>query len=171
MLAAQTMIKTAGVRKVFDDFRSDDILATSIFVSKLIAVFVGIIWIALAALTWRDIRQRTRQPAAIAAAVLLVAAGFVPGYWIYLLVRPGSTVEQREEDALRRRILLDYAPASFCHTCHKGIREDYAVCPYCSSPVQTNCEQCGHRHGGEQEALSAEPSTSGFVGSGNAIPA
>ena len=71
--------------------------------------FLAALWLSLVIWTYRDIRQRARDPLARILAVLVVAVLFLPGILIYLILRPPHTLEDDyqhtlEEEALAERL-------------------------------------------------------------------
>ena len=58
----------------------------------VLGAYLAVIWVALIFWTYRDIRQRSRDPIIQFAAVLLVLVFFFPGHWIYLILRPRQTL-------------------------------------------------------------------------------
>ncbi|MEJ5203453.1 MAG: hypothetical protein WHV66_14605, partial [Anaerolineales bacterium] len=55
--------------------------------------FIAALWFSLVIWTYRDIRQRARDPLARILAILVVAVLFLPGIVIYLILRPPRTLE------------------------------------------------------------------------------
>jgi hypothetical protein len=74
---------------------------------------------------------------------LLVLVTFLPGLWIYLVMRPRYTRAQLyarmlEEEALRLELDRDVA----CPSCSRPIREDFLVCPACRAQLKSACTSC-----------------------------
>ncbi|MFN8506576.1 MAG: zinc ribbon domain-containing protein [Dehalococcoidia bacterium] len=114
---------------------------------RLAALSVGIYWAALwlAVTFWagRDARVRSGSGAFSALAVLLVAAGSVPGLALYLLVRPRSTERQRylrslQETALQRLLMEE----EHCPACKRVVRAEYLMCPACLMQLKRSCAAC-----------------------------
>lgn len=82
-------------------FLSDDPLLRSIQAGL---VSLGAFLIFLVFFTTRDILLRTRSFAYMALCILLVALLPGIGFLLYLLIRPSSTIRQREQDALIREL-------------------------------------------------------------------
>jgi hypothetical protein len=100
--------------------------------------FGGIVW------TYRDIRQRTRDPLVQALAILLVVGLYLPGLLVYLLLRPQNTLEEiylqtLEEEALLRSI----EEFHFCPGCSTQVKETWMVCPICQTQLKNKCKNCG----------------------------
>ena len=63
-------------------------------------------WLGLILWTWRDIRQRSRDPLAPIAASLMVAVLGLFGIIIYVLLRPPETLAEAYERSLEEEALL-----------------------------------------------------------------
>lgn len=76
------------------------------YLVTFMVIFLAAFWIATVFWTYRDIRQRTRDPILQTAAVLLVLVFNFPGHWIYLIVRPRQTLTELYERSLEEEALL-----------------------------------------------------------------
>lgn len=117
--------------------------ATAEGVALLVGAYVGAFWLALVFWTARDARQRTGSFAAQMVAALLVLGLFLPGLFIYLMVRPRRTLSQRyaqtlEEEALRLELDREVA----CPACSRRVHDDYLVCPACLTELKRACTAC-----------------------------
>lgn len=113
-------------------------------VLTVLSIYGAIIWVALIFWVFRDIRQRTRDPIMQLIAVLLVLAGFLPGHWIYLILRPRQTLTELYERSLEEEaILQDLDDQKACPACRRRVRDDYLVCPSCLTELKEPCEACG----------------------------
>lgn len=70
------------------------------------AAFVAALWLSLIFWTYRDIRQRTRDPLVHILATLVAAVLFLPGVLIYLILRPSHTLEEDYQRSLEEEALL-----------------------------------------------------------------
>ena len=109
----------------------------------LFALYVAAFWLTLVFWTARDIRQRTSDQVAQVAAVLLVVCAFLPGLWLYLVLRPRYTRSQQyaralEEEALRMELEKDIA----CPKCSRAVQDDFLVCPACRATLKQPCTAC-----------------------------
>ncbi len=112
-------------------------------VLTVLSIYGAIIWVALIFWVFRDIRQRTRDPIMQLIAVLLVLAGFLPGHWIYLILRPRQTLTELYERSLEEEaILQDLDDQKACPACRRRVRDDYLVCPFCLVELKERCEAC-----------------------------
>ncbi len=112
-------------------------------VLTVLSIYGAIIWVALIFWVFRDIRQRTRDPVMQIISVLLVLAGFLPGHWIYLILRPRQTLTELYERSLEEEaILQDLDDQKACPVCRARVRDDYLICPSCLAELKEPCEAC-----------------------------
>jgi hypothetical protein len=106
-------------------------------------IFLSAFWVAVVFWTYRDIRQRTRDPILQTAAVLLVLIFNFPGHWIYLIVRPRYTLTELYERSLEEEALLqELEDQKACPTCKRRVKDEYLVCPSCRTQLKEACRQC-----------------------------
>ncbi len=106
--------------------------------------FIAALWLSLVIWTYRDIRQRARDPLARILAVLVVAVLFLPGIVIYLILRPSRTLEEEYQHTLEEEALLQaIEDSALCPGCGRRIKENWTVCPGCHTKLKKNCHQCG----------------------------
>ncbi|MGH2633869.1 MAG: zinc ribbon domain-containing protein, partial [Tepidiformaceae bacterium] len=109
----------------------------------LLVVYLGAIWLTLIFWTYRDIRQRSRDPVLQTVAVLLVLVFFLPGHWIYLIVRPRHTLTDLYERSLEEEALLqELEDQKGCPACKRRVHDDYLVCPSCRTQLKEPCRSC-----------------------------
>ncbi|MXZ89076.1 MAG: zinc ribbon domain-containing protein [Dehalococcoidia bacterium] len=112
-------------------------------VLTVLSIYGAIIWVALIFWVFRDIRQRTRDPVMQIISVLLVLAGFLPGHWIYLILRPRQTLTELYERSLEEEaILQDLDDQKACPACRRRVRDDYLICPFCLVELKEPCPDC-----------------------------
>ena len=108
------------------------------------AAFLAALWVALIIWSWRDIRNRTRDPLVHVLSVLVVAVLFVPGALVYLILRPPRTLEEEYQRTLEEEALLTaIEEQAVCPGCGRRIREDWQVCPNCQTRLRKPCHNCG----------------------------
>lgn len=106
-------------------------------------IFLSAFWIATVFWTYRDIRQRTRDPILQTSAVLLVLIFNFPGHWIYLIVRPRQTLSELYERSLEEEALLqELEDQKACPTCKRRVKDEFLVCPSCRTQLKEACRQC-----------------------------
>ncbi len=117
--------------------------ATATLVAGTFVVYIGALWLTLIFWAYRDARRRSRSATFQAAAVALVAFFFVPGLWLYLLMRPRLTLSQQYAAALEEEALLEELDEIMnCPGCNRRVREEYLLCPSCLAELKTPCERC-----------------------------
>jgi hypothetical protein len=108
------------------------------------AAFIAALWLSLLIWTYRDIRNRVRDPLIRILAVLVVAVLFLPGIVIYLIIRPPRTLEEEYQHTLEEEALLTAIEDNpLCPGCGRRVREDWLACPNCYTKLKKNCHQCG----------------------------
>lgn len=105
---------------------------------------IAAIWLGLILWTWRDMRQRSRDPLAQVAASLMVAVLGLFGVIIYVLLRPQETLAEAYERSLEEEALLQNIEARpVCPGCGRAVKEAWQVCPYCHTKLKKPCIHCG----------------------------
>ena len=106
--------------------------------------FLAAFWLALVIWTWRDIRNRARDPLSQVLAVLVVAALTLPGVLVYLILRPAHTLEEDYQRTLEEEALLaSIEDQSLCPGCERRVHDDWQVCPNCHTKLKKSCLHCG----------------------------
>jgi hypothetical protein len=129
---------------MISDLVNEGVISAMVLSLKLISAYIAIVWIALVYWTYRDIKRRTKDPALQCAATLLSLIFFLPGYWLYLMLRPRLTLSEVAEEELREAILAEYRGMNFCPGCHARVREEYVACPSCQMSLRAACPDCSH---------------------------
>ncbi|NMB53557.1 MAG: zinc ribbon domain-containing protein [Leptolinea sp.] len=107
------------------------------------AAFFAALWLSLIIWTFRDIRARTRDSFARILAVLVVAVLNVLGIVIYLILRPGRTLEEEYQRTLEEEALLKaIEEINTCPGCGRHTREDWVICPTCQTRLKKSCPAC-----------------------------
>ncbi len=108
------------------------------------AAFLVALWLSLIFWTYRDIRNRGSDPLLRILAVLLVAVLFLPGWVIYLVLRPPHTLEEEYQRTLEEEALLQAVEeAARCPGCGRRVQADWLLCPYCHTRLKKACHHCG----------------------------
>ncbi|MCC7363382.1 MAG: zinc ribbon domain-containing protein [Dehalococcoidia bacterium] len=127
----------------FDSWPGGSWEATLKGVITVLAIYLAALWLTLVFWTYRDIRQRTRDPIIQTVAVLLVLVFFLPGHWLYLILRPRYTLTELYERSLEEEALLqELEDQKACPTCKRRVTEEYLVCPSCRTQLKEPCRQC-----------------------------
>ncbi len=105
---------------------------------------IAAIWLGLILWTWRDMRQRSRDPLAQVAASLMVAVLGLFGVIIYVLLRPQETLTEAYERSLEEEALLqNIETRPVCPGCGRVVKDAWQVCPYCHTKLKKPCVHCG----------------------------
>ncbi len=104
-----------------------------------------VLWLSAVVWVYRDVRNRTGDPASQLVAVLLVAVFNVPGLLVYLVIRPHDTMADAYEKSLETEAILHelQITANSCQTCQRPIEDDFLVCPHCRTILREACRSCG----------------------------
>lgn len=115
-----------------------------VFLSGFSIVFLVILWISLIIWTYRDIRLRTNDRFLRIVSVLISTILFVPGVFIYLLLRPYKTLDEAYQVSLEEEALLQTLEEfSSCPGCDRQIAEEWMICPDCHTRLKKKCAGCG----------------------------
>ena len=126
------------------DFDPASLSNFMLFVAAWGGAFIAALWLSLVIWSYRDIRQRARDPLARILAVLVVAVLFLPGIVIYLILRPPRTLEDEYQHSLEEEALLQsIEESSLCPGCGRRTKENWTVCPNCHTKLRKACHQCG----------------------------
>ncbi|NLF49915.1 MAG: zinc ribbon domain-containing protein [Leptolinea sp.] len=107
------------------------------------AAFLAALWLSLIFWTFRDIRARTRDNFARILAVVVVTVLSIPGIVIYLILRPGRTLEEEYQHTLEEEALLKaIEEINTCPGCGRHTREDWILCPTCQTSLKKSCPSC-----------------------------
>ena len=147
-------------------------------IAMVTLTYVALIWLALVFWTVRDAARRSASLSTQLVAGALVLCFFVPGYWLYLILRPRLTLADKFERNLESEaVLAELSDRVSCGDCGRRVREDFVHCPSCKSTLRHPCDSCGRSMDfawvmcpscGTEPAPQRE--TSAFVGSGALEP-
>ena len=116
--------------------------------AALFAAFLTAIWISVVIWTFRDIRARSRDIFAQILATLMVLLFFpffpLPGWMLYMLLRPRETLSEIYERSLEEEALLQGIEERMaCPGCNRRIEEEFMICPTCHTRLKKACPACG----------------------------
>ena len=110
----------------------------------LLGAFLAAVWLALIIWTFRDMRARSRDLFAQLLAALVVAVLTIPGFIVYLILRPRETLAEAYERSLEEEALLQEIEArNVCPGCSRQVDSDWHVCPHCQTILKKPCRTCG----------------------------
>jgi hypothetical protein len=96
--------------------------------ATLAGAYVLVLWIGIIAWTYRDIRERTRDTAFQIVAVLLVLAFSIPGWIVYMILRPSETLSEAYARSLEEEALLqDLEEQGICPSCKRYVSADFVM--------------------------------------------
>lgn len=112
-------------------------------VLTVFAIYFAVLWATLVFWTYRDIRQRTRDPIVQTVAVIVVLVFFLPGHWVYLILRPRYTLTELYERSLEEEALLqELEDQKACPSCNRRTQDDFLICPFCRATLKEPCRGC-----------------------------
>ena len=123
------------------ELKSEDlILALAIYAGLAGVTF----WLAMIIWVYRDMKARSRDSLARLFVGLFVAILNLPGFLVYLFLRPRETLAEAYERSLEEEALLqEIEEKPVCPTCGIRTREDWQVCPSCHTRLKKTCVHCG----------------------------
>lgn len=115
-----------------------------IAVVSVLAAILTALWISLIIWTFRDMRARSRDFFAQILAALTVAILNIPGFIVYLILRPRETLAEQYERALEEEALLqEIENRPVCPGCGHATEARWRLCPHCHTKLKKPCEHCG----------------------------
>ena len=112
--------------------------------ATIAGAYVLVLWIGIIAWTYRDIRDRTRDTAFQIVAVLLVLVFNIPGWIIYMILRPDETLATAYARSLEEEALLqELEEQGICPSCRRYVNVDFVICPHCRTQLKEPCTNCG----------------------------
>lgn len=114
-----------------------------LIVTALSAILVAL-WLGMIIWTYRDMRQRSRDTVATAAATVMVALLNAAGLILYLMLRPRETLTEAYERSLEEESLLQgIEEKAVCPGCGRSSEVRWQVCPHCHTRLKKPCVACG----------------------------
>lgn len=125
-------------------FESTNLADYTLVLIGFAAAFAAALWLSLVIWTARDIGRRSQDGFARFLAVLVVLLLFIPGWFLYMILRPASTLEEEYQRTLEEEALLqNIEDIVNCPGCNRRTQLDWKVCPDCYTLLKKNCHQCG----------------------------
>lgn len=122
-------------------FNSDTI--TTIGILYGIALIIAI-WLGMTFWTYRDIRTRSRDSMTRTLATGTVAILTIPGFILYLFLRPKETLAEAYERSLEEEALLqEIEEKPTCPGCGQRTESSWQLCPNCHTRLKKPCINCG----------------------------
>jgi hypothetical protein len=102
-----------------------------------------VFWLFIIGWVWIDSGERTSKKDSRIGYVLLAVFLNIPGLIIYLIIRPGDTIEEIYWADLERRYLkYETADLGDCPKCGSQLFPGYVHCANCGYEIKTRCPQC-----------------------------
>ena len=115
----------------------------TLVIIAIAAAFLAALWLSLIIWTARDIRRRSSDGFTRVLAVLVVTILFIPGWFLYLILRPATTLEDEYQRTLEEEALLqNIEDIARCPGCNRRVQPDWMVCPNCHTMLKKSCHQC-----------------------------
>lgn len=125
---------------IFDSTGLEDY---TLVIFAIAAAFIAALWLSLIIWTARDIGRRSSDGFTRVLAVLVVTILFIPGWLLYLILRPANTLEDEYQRTLEEEALLqNIEDIARCPGCNRRIQPDWMVCPNCHTMLKKSCHQC-----------------------------
>lgn len=101
------------------------------------------LWFVLAVWVFRDIESRSRSVVTQVFSTLLAVLFWVPGLFLYWILRPKETLDEAYQRSLEEEYLVqDLEELPLCPNCQHYIEDDYQICPHCATQLRDNCPSC-----------------------------
>jgi RNA polymerase subunit RPABC4/transcription elongation factor Spt4 len=129
---------------VFDSFFGSEIVQFMLYVTVF---YLFIVWLAATYWAFRDMHERTENPALpyIAAGLILITTPFlfVLGVVVYRVVRPAERLgEVYERNLAEEALLAEVEAVKTCRGCDKRVDEEWIICPWCRTRLNRVCPNC-----------------------------
>ena len=112
-------------------------------VLAILITYLFALWLLMVWWTFRDIRERTRDPFLQVGALFLVLMFNLPGLLLYLIGRPRETLTEAYARTLEEEALLqELEDLKACPTCRRRVTDDFIVCPICQTQLKEPCSRC-----------------------------
>ena len=121
----------------------DTFVAYSTICFSIFGALLAALWLSLIIWTFRDMRNRSRDPFAQILAAVVVALLPGVGLLVYLILRPPETLAEAYERALEEEALLqeiEERPA--CPGCSRSVDPNWLICPHCHTRLRKACPDC-----------------------------
>jgi RNA polymerase subunit RPABC4/transcription elongation factor Spt4 len=114
------------------------------YLTAFFGAFLAALWVSLIFWTLRDIRKRSKDRLVQILAALTVALLNLPGLVIYLILRPGETLEEIYLRTLEEEALLSQIEdRTLCPGCSSQVDANWIVCAFCHTRLRKSCRNCG----------------------------
>ena len=113
----------------------------------VVVIYAGIVtvafWLTMIIWTFRDMRARSRDGLAQLFVVIVVATLALPGFLIYLFLRPRESLSEAYERSLEEEALLqEIEEKPTCPGCGQRVQNEWQACPNCHTRLKKPCVVC-----------------------------
>ncbi|MDX1614454.1 MAG: zinc ribbon domain-containing protein [Candidatus Promineifilaceae bacterium] len=123
----------------------DAIIAYTTICFAIFGALLAALWLSLVIWTFRDMRNRSRDPFAQILSVLVVALLPGIGLIVYLILRPPETLAEAYERALEEEALLqEIEDRPTCPGCSRVVNPQWILCPHCHTRLHKACPHCNN---------------------------
>lgn len=106
-------------------------------------------FLALIALSWagmvsyvsKDSEKRFETEKARLFFTIFTLFSYLGGFLVYLLVRPGKTLQEKKYE----KYLEETKLSSICPSCGRVLKDEFSFCPACGKEVARNCPNCENK--------------------------
>ena len=113
------------------------------YFTAFFGAFLAALWVSLVLWTLRDIKKRSEDRLVHILAALSIAILNIPGLIIYLVLRPGETMEETYLRTLEEEALLSQIEErTLCPGCSSQVEPDWVVCAHCHTRLRKTCGNC-----------------------------
>lgn len=129
---------------VLIEWPGGDVESTLRLAGFLVGSYLALLWVASVLWVYRDIRSRTRDVVSQLTAAAIALALPILGLPLYLVLRPGHTLQESYERQLEQEAMLSELHAvSACPQCRRPVHDDFMVCAHCRTQLREPCGSCG----------------------------
>lgn len=101
-----------------------------------------VIWLTLILWVVGDSMKRSSNFLFQVFSCVIVMIFNILGLVIYLLIRPGATLQEEYDQELEREYILKTTLGERCHGCQSIVQSDFKICPFCTTSLKTTCTRC-----------------------------
>jgi hypothetical protein len=114
-----------------------------VIITVYAVIVIAAFWLSMVIWAYRDMRARSRDTLGQLGVALMVALLNVPGFLIYLLLRPRETLGEAYERSLEEEALLqEIEEKPTCPGCGQRVQENWQACPHCHTRLKKPCVHC-----------------------------
>lgn len=111
-------------------------------VGKLVIFsIIALSWAGMISYVSKDSEKRYKTERARLFFTILTLFTYLLGFLVYVLVRPGKTLEEKKYEKYLESLEL----GELCPACKKPVDETYTFCPFCGEEIYEACPSCGKK--------------------------